>query len=128
MYNSLYFINNLNKEVEYDATLWQIIYCLTNYGNNYNIWKRRDKLLLNIGFYQNNCNIYSRKILKDYRIIAQEYDKWSEYTNEKFEIVNNKCVKYDGIKKDYQFLDNKHIKWAYYENSNLSEHNSERKK
>ena len=122
------FIHNLNKEVEYDGTLWNIIYCYNNYINIYNIWKRRDKLLLNIGFYQNNCSIYSRKILKDYRTIAQEYGKWSEYINEKFEIVNNKILKYDGIKKEYDFLDNKSIKWYYYENSVSTDSNSERKK
>jgi len=111
------FINNLNKEVEYDATLWQIIYCLTNYGNNYNIWKRRDKLLLNVGYYQNNTDVYSRKILHDYRIIAQKYSKWNEYIKEKFEIINadNRIVKYNGIKKEYIFLDSKLLKWEYYE-------------
>lgn len=111
------FINNLNKEVDYDATLWQIIYCLTNYANNYNIWKRRDKLLLNVGYYQNNTDIYSGKILYDYRIIAQKYSKWNEYIKEKFEIVNNKNVKYNGIKKEYIFLDSKLFKWEYYERS-----------
>ena len=111
------FINNLNKEVEYDATLWQIIYCLTNYGNNYNIWRRRDKLLLNTGYYQNNVDIYSRKILYDYRIIAQKCGKWYDYINEKFEIVDNKIVKYNGIKKEYLFLDSKLLKWEYYERS-----------
>ena len=113
------FINNLNKEVEYDATLWQIIYCLTNYGNNYNIWKRRDKLLLNVGYYQNNTDVYSRKILHDYRIIAQKYSKWNEYIKEKFEIINvdNRIVKYNGIKKEYHFLDSKLFKWEYYERS-----------
>jgi len=94
------FINNLNKEVDYDGTLWQIIYCLNNNIENiYNIWKRREKLLLNVGYYENNCAIYSRKILKDYRIIAQEYGKWNYYIKEKFEIVNNYIIKYNGIKK-----------------------------
>ena len=111
------FINNLNKEVEYDATLWQIIYCLTNYGNNYNIWRRRDKLLLNNGYYQNNVDIYPRKILQDYRIIAQKCGKWQEYIKEKFEMVGNKIVKYNGIKKEYLFLDSKLLKWEYYERS-----------
>jgi hypothetical protein len=111
------FINNLNKEVEYDGTLWQIIYCLNNYHNIYNIWKHRDKLLLNNGFYQNNCDIYPRIILKDYRIIAQKYGKWSHFINEKFEINDGKIVKYDGIKKEYVFLDSKSIKWDYYEKS-----------
>jgi hypothetical protein len=111
------FINNLNKEVDYDGTLWQIIYCLTNYGNNYNIWKRRDKLLLNVGYYQNNTDIFSGKILYDYRNIAQEYNKWNEYIKEKFEIIDNKIVKYNGIKKEYHFLDSKLFKWEYYERS-----------
>jgi hypothetical protein len=111
------FINNLNKEVEYDATLWCIIYCLTNFGNISNIWKRRDNLLLNIGSYQNNSDIYPRKILKDYRIIGQTYGKWIPYIKEKFEIHNNKIVKYNGIKKEYIFLDSKSIKWDYCERS-----------
>jgi len=111
------FINILNKEVDYDATLWQIIYCLTNYGNNYNIWKRRDKLLINIGYYQNNTDIFSGKVLHDYRKIAQEYNKWNEYIKEKFEIVDNKIIKYNGIKKDHIFLDSKLFKWEYYERS-----------
>jgi hypothetical protein len=114
------FINKLNKEVEYDGTLWQIIYCLNHFNNIetiYNIWKHRDKLLLNIGFYQNNCDIYPRRILKDYRIIAQTYGKWSHFINEKFEINNGRIVKYDGIKKEYLFLDSKSIKWDYYEKS-----------
>ena len=69
------FINNLNKEVEYDGTLWQIIYCLTNYGNVSSIWKRRDKLLLNVGHYQNNSDIYPGNVLNDFRIIAEKYGK-----------------------------------------------------
>jgi hypothetical protein len=111
------FINNLNKEVDYDGTLWQIIYCLTDYGNVYTIWKRRDKLLLNNGFYENNSDIYPRKILKDYREIAQQYGKWHQYTNEKFEYDNGTIAKYNGIKKKYLFLDNKCIKWDYFERS-----------
>jgi hypothetical protein len=113
------FINNLNKEVEYDGTLWQIIYCLTNYGNVSTIWKRRDKLLLNVGYYQNNSDIYPGNILHDFRIIAEKYGKWSEYIKEKFEINNNKIIKYDGIKKEYLFLDSKSIKWYYYENTKI---------
>ena len=116
------FINNLNKEVEYDGTLWQIIYCLpnTDYGNVSSIWKRRDKFLLNFGFYENNVDIYPRKILKDYRYIAEEYGKWSEYIKEKFEINHNyKITKYNGIKKEYMFLDSKSIKWDYYERSSI---------
>ena len=113
------FINNLNKEVEYDGTLWQIIYCLTNYGNVSAIWKRREKLLLNLGYYQNNSDIYPGNILKDFRIIAEKYGKWSEYTKEKFEYNNNKITKYDGIKKEYKFLDSKSLKWHYYENTKL---------
>ena len=109
------FINNLNKEVEYDATLWYIIYCLTNYGNISSIWKRRDNLLLNLGSYQNNSDIYPRKILKDYRIISQTYGKWIPYIKEKFEFCDNKIVKYNGIKKEYIFLDSKSIKWDYCE-------------
>ena len=116
------FINNLNKEVDYDGTLWQIIYCLTNYGNVSTIWKRRDKLLLNNGFHENNSDIYPRKILKDYREIAEKYGKWNEYIKEKFEYDNGRITKYNGIKKEYLFLDNKSIKWDYYERS------SERKK
>ena len=93
------FINNLNKEVEYDATLWCIIYCLTPFGNLFGIWKRRENLLLNLCSYQNNSEIYPRKILNDYRIIAQTYGKWIPYIKEKFEIDNNRIVKYNGIKK-----------------------------
>ena len=114
------FIDKLNKEVEYDGTLWQIIYCLNHFHNIdtiYNIWKRRDKLLLNVGFYSNNCDFYSKNILRDYRIIAQTYDKWRHFINEKFEINNGRIVKYDGIKKEYLFLDSKSIKWEYYERS-----------
>ena len=111
------FINNLNKEVEYDATLWCIIYCLTNFGNISSIWKRRDNLLLNLGSYQNNSDIYPKKILKDYRIIAKTYGKWVPYIKEKFELYDNKIVKYNGIKKEYMFLDSKSIKWDYYERS-----------
>ena len=113
------FINNLNKEVDYDSTLWEIIYCLTNcdYGNVCGIWKRRDKLLLNYGFHENNVDIYPRKILKDYREIAETYGKWYNYINEKFEYDNGRITKYNGIKKDYLFLDNKSIKWDYYEKS-----------
>ena len=114
------FINKLNKEVEYDGTLWQIIYCLNNNIENiYNIWKHRDKLLLNVGCYQNNCDVYSKHILRDYRIIAQTYGKWLYFINEKFEINNGRIVKYDGIKKEYLFLDSKHIKWDYYERSKM---------
>jgi hypothetical protein len=114
------FINKLNKEVEYDGTLWQIIYCLNNNIENiYNIWKRRDKLVLNVGCYQNNCDIYPKNILRDYRIIAQIYGKWSSFINEKFEINNGRIIKYNGIKKEYLFLDNKSIKWDYYEKSNI---------
>ena len=108
------FITNLNKEVDYDGTLWQIIYCL-NVENIYNIWKRRDKLLLNVGCYQNNCTIYSKNILRDYRIIAETYGKWRHFIHEKFEINNGRIFKYDGIKKDFLFLDSKSIKWDYYE-------------
>ena len=115
------FINNLNKEVDYDGTLWQIIYCLTNYGNVSTIWRRRDKLLLNNGFHENNSNIYPRKILKDYREIAEKYGKWNEYTKEKFEYDNGRIIKYNGIKKEYLFLDNKSIKWDYYERSCMFE-------
>jgi hypothetical protein len=112
------FINNLNREVEYDATLWCIIYSLTHFGNLFGIWKRRENLLLNLGSYKNNSEVYPRKILKDYRIIAQIYGKWLPYIKEKFEIDNNKIVKYNGIKKEYIFLDSKSIKWDYYEKSN----------
>ena len=112
------FINNLNKEVDYDATLWCIIYCLTHFGNVSTIWKRREKLLLNLGCYQNNTDIYPRRILKDYRFIAYTYGKWIPYVNEKFELYENKIVKYNGIKKDYIFLDSKSIKWDYYERAN----------
>jgi len=111
------FINNLNKEVDYDGTLWRIIYCLTNYGNVSTIWKRREKLLLNLGFYENNSGIYPRKILKDYRQIAEKYGKWNEYIKEKFEYHNGRIIKYNGIKKEYMFLDSKSIKWNYYETS-----------
>jgi hypothetical protein len=83
------FIHKLNKEVEYDGTLWQIIYCLNNNIEYiYNIWKRRDNLLLNVGCYQNNCDLYSKHILSDYKIIAQTYGKWFYFINEKFEISN----------------------------------------
>lgn len=119
------FITNINKEVEYDGTLWQIIYCLTPYGNVSTIWRRRNKLLLNIGFYENNSDIYPGKILKDYREIAQKYGKWNEYVKEKFEIIYDnsfRIKKYDGIKKEFIFMDDKSIKWDYYERS------SERKK
>jgi hypothetical protein len=112
------FINNLNKEVDYDGTLWQIIYCLNiDFGNVYNIWKRRDKLLLNTGFYENNSDIYPRNILKDYREIAHQYGKWDQYIKEKFEYYNGSITKYNGIKKEYIFLDSKYIKWYYYEKS-----------
>jgi len=114
------FINNLNKEVDYDGTLWYIIYCLTPYGNVSMIWKRRANLLLNVGSHENNCDVYTKKILRDYREIAQEYGKWSEYINEKFEYDNNRITKYNGIKKDYLFLDKKSIKWDYYEKSKYS--------
>jgi len=114
------FINKLNKEVDYDGTLWQIIYCLNNNIETiYNIWKRRDKILLNVGYYQNNCNIYSKNVLRDYRIIAQTYGKWSYFISEKFEMNNGRIVKYDGIKKDFLFLDNKSIKWEYCEKSSI---------
>jgi hypothetical protein len=123
------FINNLNKEVDYDGTLWQIIYVLNNdYGNVSNIWKRRDKLLLNIGFYENNSDIYPRKILRDYRQIAHQYGKWNQFINEKFEYYNGSITKYNGIKKEYLFLDNKSIKWDYYERSSNSSGIFERKK
>ena len=111
------FINHLNKEVDYDSTLWGIIYCLTPFGNLFGIWKRRDNLLLNIGCYKNNSEIYPKRILNDYKIIAQHYGKWLPYIKEKFEIIDNKIVKYNGIKKDYIFLDSKSIKWDYYERS-----------
>jgi hypothetical protein len=113
------FINNLNKEVDYDGTLWQIIYCLTNYGNVSTIWKRREKLLLNIGFHENNVDIYPRKLLKDYREIAEKYGKWNKYIKEKFEYDNGRITKYNGIKKEYIFLDSKSIKWNYYEKKNI---------
>lgn len=116
------FINNLNKEVEYDGTLWQIIYCLNHFHNIetiYNIWKRRDKLLLNVGYYENNCTIYPKIILKDYRIIAENYGKWNHYIKEKFEVLNGHIMKYNGIKKEYLFLDSKSIQWEYYERSQL---------
>lgn len=97
------FINYLNKEVDYDSTLWGIIYCLTPFGNLFGIWKRRDNLLLNIGSYQNNSEIYPKRILEDYRIIAQTYGKWTPYIKEKFEIIDDKIVKYNGIKKTIYF-------------------------
>jgi hypothetical protein len=112
-------IQNLNKEVDYDGTLWNTIYCLINFDNVYYIWKRRDKLLLNYGFYQNNCHLYPKEVLRDYKIIAQQYNKWNEYIKEKFENNNGKIVKYNGIKKQYFFMDSKDIKWDYYEKSNL---------
>jgi len=114
------FIINLNKEVDYDGTLWYIIYCLTEFGNVSTIWKRREKFLLNNGSYQNNCDIYPRKILNDYRIIGQQYGKWLSYIKEKFEIdIHGQITKYNGIKKDYMFLDSKSIKWYYYEKSSV---------
>lgn len=112
-------IQNLNKEVDYDGTLWNTIYCLINFDNVYQIWKRRDKLLLNYGFYQNNCDLYPKQVLKDYKIIAQQYNKWNDFIKEKFEKNNGKIVKYNGIKKQYVFMDSKDIKWDYYERSNL---------
>ena len=110
-------IHNLNKEFDYEGTLWNTIYCLINFDNVYNIWKRRDKLLLNFGFYQNNCHLFSRQVLRDYRIISHEYNKWNEYKKEKFENHNGEIIKYNGIKKEYLFLDSKDIKWEYYERS-----------
>ena len=84
----------------------------------YNIWKRRDKLLLNIGYYENNCTLYPKRILRDYRIIAEKYGKWNHYIKEKFEIVDGCIMKYNGIKKEYLFLDSKSIKWEYCEKTN----------
>lgn len=108
-------INNLNKEVDYEKTLWELIYCDCDFGNIYSIWKNREKLLLNIGFYRNNCKLY--KPLYDFREIAIQYNKWCPYIKEKFEIDNGKITKYNGIKKDYHFLDSKEILWNYYEKS-----------
>jgi hypothetical protein len=45
------------------------------------------------------------------------YNKWTPYIKEKFEIVNGKISKYNGIKKYYQFLDSKEILWNYEETS-----------
>jgi hypothetical protein len=126
--------SGLVEPTEYDYTCKDAKLYQMNKDEVYKTWKNQvinekvngwcytplDKVkqrLNSTGYHQNNVDIYSRKILHDYRMIAQKCGKWYEYIKEKFEIIDNKIVKYNGIKKDYIFLDSKSIKWDYYERS-----------
>jgi predicted nuclease with TOPRIM domain len=66
--------------------------------------------------FKNKFKDYSAKI-EELSENIEIFRKENVYLKEKFEIDNNKIIKYNGIKKEYKFLDSKSIKWEYYERS-----------
>ena len=100
-------------------SLWWIIYCW-DYVNLAKAFNRRKKLLLSHWTHNNNSNKYPRRILKDFREIAMEYDIWNDYINDKYEkdLNTGKIERYcsgNKMKENSVILDNKLIKWEYYE-------------
>ena len=100
-------------------SLWWIIYCW-DYVNLAKAFNRRKKLLLSHWTHNNNSNKYPKRILKDFREIAIEYDIWNDYINDKYEkdLDTGKIERYcsgNKMKENGVILDNKLIKWEYYE-------------
>ena len=100
-------------------SLWWIIYCW-DYVNLTKAFNRRKKLLLSRWTHNNNSNKYPKRILKDFREIAMEYDIWNDYINDKYEkdLNTGKIERYcsgNKMKENSVILDNKLIKWEYYE-------------
>lgn len=100
---------------ETEHTLYFIIYIFANEWEciNYN------RLLLSIFSYHNNIRFYPKKILKDYKQIAEDYDRWENVEDIVYEldIDKNKIEYYSGGQRQPNsvLLMNKAIEWNLYE-------------
>jgi hypothetical protein len=78
------------------------------------------RTLLSLFKYQNNIRFYPKKILKDYRQIAEDYDRWCDFGHDNYElnIDTNKIEDYiSGNKRQPNsvILMNKAFEWNLYE-------------
>jgi hypothetical protein len=78
------------------------------------------RTLLSIFKYQNNIRFYPKKILADYRQIAEEYDRWCDFGHDNYELNldTNKIEDYisgNKRKPNSVLLMNKSIEWKLYE-------------
>lgn len=78
-----------------------------------------NRLLLSIFSYHNNIRFYPKKILKDYKVIAEEYDRWWNFRDDNYEldIDTNKIKSYSGGQRQSNsvLLMNKSFEWNLYE-------------
>jgi hypothetical protein len=101
---------------ETDDTLYFILYLFADDWNCVN----HNNLLLTLFRYHNNIRFYPKKILKDYKQIAQDYDRWEDIEDEVYELNldTNKIKKYlsgNKRKPNSLLLMNKAIEWKLYE-------------
>ena len=101
---------------ETDDTLYFIMYIFNNEWNCIN----HIRLLLSLFTYHNNIRFYPKKILKDYRQIAEEYYRWIDFGEDNYELdlITNKIESYSGSNKrksNSVLLMNKTIEWGVLE-------------
>ena len=98
-----------------EHTLYFIMYIFTSEWDciKYN------RLLLSIFSYHNSIRFYPKKILKDYKQIAEEYDRWENIEDIVYELDldKNKIEYYSGGKRQPNsvLLMNKSFEWKLYE-------------
>jgi hypothetical protein len=101
---------------ETDDTLYFIMYLFANDWNCIN----HNRSLLTLFTYHNNIRLYPKKILKDYKQIAQDYDRWENIEDEVYELnldTNKIEIYISGNKREPNslLLMNKAIEWKLYE-------------
>ncbi len=96
-------------------SLYFIMYLFTNDWNCVN----QNNLLLTINSYHNNIRFYPKKILKDYKKIAEEYYRWDDFEFDyELDLDTNKIELYisgNGRRPNSIFLMNKTTEWNLYE-------------
>jgi hypothetical protein len=100
---------------ETEDSLYFIMYIFANEWESINY----NRLLLSIFSYHNNIRFYPKKILKDYKQIAEDYDRWENVENIIYEldIDKNKIEYYSGGQRQPNsvLLMNKSFEWKLYE-------------
>ena len=101
---------------ETEHTLYFIMYI---FGSDW--WCiKHNRLLLSLFSYHNNIRFYPKKILKDYKLIAEEYDRWEDIEDIVYElnIDTNKIEHFisgNKRKPNSVLLMNKSFEWKLYE-------------
>jgi hypothetical protein len=97
-------------------TLYFIMYI---FGGNTFVSINYDRLLLSVYSYHNNIRFYPKKILKDYKNIAEIYDRWYDFEQYyELDLDTQHIERYisdNKRKPNSVLLMNKVIEWNYYE-------------